>query len=449
MGRLFTGTMRDDSGQPPEGFDVVVCGGGLAGLTLALQLRREVPEASVAVVDKARRPLPEACHKVGESTVELGAHYLADIVGLRPYLEREQLPKNGLRFFTEGGALPLHERSEIGPSDFPVVPSFQVDRGKLENDLRDMCEQRGVTLLEGRAVADVDIAEGDAPNAVRLEGVERRARAGATDSEEAPKALQARWIVDATGRRRLIQRKLGLHQDSANRQSAAWFRVRGHVKVGDLVPETERGWHQKDVDGNRWLSTNHLMGRGYWVWLIPLGTGFTSIGIVADAGCHPFDRYNRPEQARAWLAEHEPHLAAHIADLEFADFRVLRHYSYFSQRLLSTDRWICVGEAGVFVDPLYSPGTDFIGIGNGFASRLIADDVAGRFDPRVAEELNRFGLRAARDGMNSLSGNADIFQHGKTMGSKLWWDFFSYWSFLCQYFAQGIYRLPLEQLQRF
>ncbi|MCA9611955.1 MAG: FAD-dependent oxidoreductase, partial [Myxococcales bacterium] len=49
-------------------YDVIVCGGGLAGLTLAYQLRQELPDASVAVVERQKRPLPEAAHKVGESS---------------------------------------------------------------------------------------------------------------------------------------------------------------------------------------------------------------------------------------------------------------------------------------------------------------------------------------------------------------------------------------------
>ena len=62
----------------------------MAGLTLALQLRRQHPELSIAAVDKTSRPMPEAAHKVGESSVELGSQYL-ERLGLREYLERNHL----------------------------------------------------------------------------------------------------------------------------------------------------------------------------------------------------------------------------------------------------------------------------------------------------------------------------------------------------------------------
>ena len=67
--------------------------------------------------------------------------------------------------------------------------------------------------------------------------------------------------------------------------------------------------------GERWLSTNHLMGRGYWVWLIPLGSGSTSIGIVADDDLHPYSRINRYERALEWLREFEPQCAAVVEQL--------------------------------------------------------------------------------------------------------------------------------------
>ena len=69
--------------QPIDRADVAILGGGLAGLTLALQLRQQQPDLSVAVIERRAHPVREAAHKVGESTVEIGAYYFADVLGLR------------------------------------------------------------------------------------------------------------------------------------------------------------------------------------------------------------------------------------------------------------------------------------------------------------------------------------------------------------------------------
>ena len=68
-----------ESGQ--DECDVVILGGGLAGLTLGLQLRHKRPATSIVILEKREGPAPEAAFKVGESAVELSAHYFANVVG--------------------------------------------------------------------------------------------------------------------------------------------------------------------------------------------------------------------------------------------------------------------------------------------------------------------------------------------------------------------------------
>src|SRR6266705_2741969 len=77
-------------------YDVAIVGGGMAGLTLALQLKQSRPATRILVIERQNHPVPEAAHKVGESTVEIAAHYLRDVLGLQDHLQTHQLRKFGL-----------------------------------------------------------------------------------------------------------------------------------------------------------------------------------------------------------------------------------------------------------------------------------------------------------------------------------------------------------------
>ena len=80
-------------------YDIVICGGGLAGLTLARQLTMNMPHLSLLIIEGTGTKKLTSALNVGESTIEISAYYLADILELRSYLEVAQLPKMGLRFF--------------------------------------------------------------------------------------------------------------------------------------------------------------------------------------------------------------------------------------------------------------------------------------------------------------------------------------------------------------
>jgi flavin-dependent dehydrogenase len=409
-------------------FHVVICGGGLAGLTLALQLKQQSSELEITVLEKTTRPLPDAAHKVGESTVEIGAHYLGEVLGLKTYLQKKQLPKLGLRYFYGSGKLPLEDRPELGPSMYSPVPSYQLDRGTLETDLREMVLKAGVNLLEGASLEDIAFSENGEKHTVRY------------SINGNTKNTAANWVVDAMGRRRYLQTKLRLKKESPHSASSVWFRMEGKVSVNDLVPASNTEWHQRNIE-DRYYSTNHLMGHGYWVWLIPLASGNTSIGIVTQNDIHDFSTYSKSfETSLLWLQENESILAEHLKKKEPIDFRKIKNYSYGSEQLFSANRWACVGEAGVFSDPFYSPGSDMIAITNTYTCNLILADLQEELTKTKVDLLNLEVLEIRfPDQISYYTDGYHTFGNTQVAASKFLWDTIYYWRVYSQPFLCGFF----------
>jgi len=411
-------------GRAIDHFDVVILGGGLAGGCLARQLRMEAPQLRVLVVEKRRHPVPEAAFKVGESSVEIGAHYFQKRLALEPHLRSAQLEKLGLRyFFPQGDNRDLTTRVELGPPHFAPVPSFQLDRGRLENHLLRTNAEDGVTVLDAHRVRAVALDAGGG-HRIAVEGADGR------------REVTARWVVDAAGRAGLLKRQLGLVRPSTHGANAAWWRFRSRIKIDDW--SNDPAWKARVPSGLRWHSTVHLMGIGYWFWLIPLGSGSHSFGIVADGELHPFSRINRFERALDWLREFEPQAAvvmeAHAAELE--DFLALQHFAHGCARVFSPDRWSLVGEAGVFTDPFYSPGSDFIAMGNDYTTDLIVRDARGENVGERAEAFNAMYLRLFDAFIRLYDGHYPTMGNAQVMTAKISWDNSTYWSITALLFFQ-------------
>lgn len=435
------GTANEDVQE--QHFDVVIMGGGLAGLTLARQIRQALPQWSVAVIERHVRPIPEAAWKVGESSVEVGSRYLEEL-GLAQYLLDRQLVKFGLRFFPGGGQLPIHERTEIGPSREPVVKSYQLDRGRFESDLRGMLERDGVTLLEGYKATDVVLAADDGSSVSRDQKHRLRASKIRRDAEaalEAPRALSCRWLVDASGREAVLRRRLDLREDSGHAAHAGWFRVEGKVDINDWVTGTpgETRWMREEWSSERWRSTNHLMGEGYWCWIIPLASGNTSIGVVVHEEHHRFTNVNTLDACLQFLREHEPQMFDAVRHCSVMDFRCLRGYSHGAHDLWSSNRYAVVGEAGAFVDPLYSPGSDFIAFANSFTLELMRRDLRDQPLAPAALAFNERYRQLVERAVELYRTAGPIYGHAGAMAAKVYFDNFGYWSFFAQYYFQKFY----------
>jgi hypothetical protein len=181
------------------------------------------------------------------------------------------------------------------------------------------------------------------------------------------------------------------------------------------------------------------MGRGYWVWMIPLSSGNTSVGIVADQRIHPFSTIQTEAKARQWLVEHEPTLAAFVEDAEPLDFLKLGKISYCSKQVFSHRRWSCVGEAAVFLDAFYSPGSDWIAYTNTITTRLVELDREGRLTADVAETYNRLLLEDLWPNYLALfHDNYPMFGNAPAMFTKVLWDTSFYWAIPSQMLFRGL-----------
>jgi flavin-dependent dehydrogenase len=411
--------------EAPALHDVVIMGGGLAGLTLALQLKQQFADIDVLVIERRTHPVPHATHKVGESSVEIGAHYFSQVLGLQAHLDEAQLRKFGFRFFFSEGRRDIDQVTEIGASRFLSVPSYQIDRGIFENFLGQEVQRRGVRFVDTALVRDIELSDDGAPHRLAYE-------AGGTTHH-----VRARWLVDACGRAGLLKRKLNLAQPNAHLANAVWFRIKDRIDIDGWSDNA--AWHARcEPPRSRWMSTNHLVGAGYWVWLIPLASGSHSVGIVADPRIHPLESINSFDKAMAWFETWQPRLFDELDGKRalLQDFAFFRDFSYGCKQVFSAQRWALTGEAGLFLDPFYSPGSDFIGIANTYITELIAIDRAGRPLAAHAQLYDQIYHSFYESTLALYTDQYAMFGDPEVLPVKVIWDYTYYWGVLAQFFFQ-------------
>ncbi len=298
----------------------------------------------------------------------------------------------------------------------------------FENELADRCRAIGVDLRDGSPVQDVELGAGDADHRITF-GAEG-------DEQEAA----ARWIVGATGRAAFMKRKLGLAQDVEHTINASWLRLQNGLEL-DAWSDDEAWQGRMQQQKVRWLYTNHLMGEGYWVWLIPLGTGAISIGIVADPRFHPFERISTLEAALDWLDEHEPLVAEAVRSRpdDVQDFLRVEDYAYQVERVYSPERWCLTGDAGAFTDPFYSPGSDFIALGNTCITDLVVRDLAGEPVEERVERFNDQFLQQFRRQLDFYTDMYELWGNPQVMCAKVSWDLLVYWGLTSVRYVHGFW----------
>jgi flavin-dependent dehydrogenase len=354
-------------------YDVVIVGGAFSGAATALMLKRKHPAARVLLIEKAA----EFDRKVGESTTEISSAYMTRILGLSNYLGHHQLVKQGLRmWFSNDPQQRFDDCVEVGARYQARLPTFQVDRSTLDSHMLELAVAAGGDLRRPAKVMRID-----------LDGANGQTIAIRTGADE--ETIRSRWVVDASGRASVLGRKLGhFRANTEHPINAVWARFAG-VKDWDSYEWRERfpDYANACRTARSW-ATNHLMGHGWWCWIIPLKGGDVSAGLVYDS------RIFKLAEGPSLGERLQRHLLAHPVGREIfsgakiieGDVHAFSALPYSNERVCGAG-WAAVGDAAGFIDPLYSPGLDFCSYTTYYVADMLAADLAGQ---NVTERLRYY-----------------------------------------------------------
>lgn len=404
-----------------ESTDIIILGGGLAGLTLARHLLLQT-DRNVLLVDRSAK-VPTHQHKVGESSVQVAGYYYGKVLDLEEHLWREHFMKYNLRFYwkTPGHANnDFEDYSHSYIRNFSNIPCYQIDRGAFETELlRLNCENPRFRLLTGIDRLDVALAD-SGPHRVTF------CHAGALH------AVDADWVIDTTGRYRFLARKLGMVESSPIWHGTSVVWVDGLINIEKLTDSSPReirlnkarsSWGHSPC----WAATNHFVGEGYWFWVIPL-PGRTSLGLVYDRKCVPHEEVNSPEKLIDWVCRTFPMFARDLPHRRIIEHTCLKEYSYGCEQTISSRRWALSGFAGRFTDPLYSPGSDFISLHN----TLIVDAVLTNEPSILVRKCETFEMLMKvlyKSMLPTFSMSYDALGDQEAFAIKYTWELSVYFSF--------------------
>lgn len=302
---------------PQPSPDVLIIGGGPAGSTAAILLARA--GWKVTLLEKSRHPR----FHIGESLLPMTMPLL-ERLGVMEDMRAIGMLKRGADFPNEQGGYNTFrfERALDAKCDF----ALQVPRDRFDQILFQKARSEGVDAHEQTPVIAVDF-DGDQPIVWARQG-------------QARVQIRPRWLLDASGRDAFLGTRLKLRRKNPQHQSAAVF---SHFTGVARRPGADAG----NISIYR-----HQHG---WMWLIPLPDDVTSVGAV----CFPDYLKTRSGDLEAFLHQTlalNPEVAERMAGaVRVAPVHATGNYAYESTRM-SGPRWLLLGDAYAFVDPMFSSG---------------------------------------------------------------------------------------------
>jgi FADH2-dependent halogenase len=303
-------------------FDAVVVGGGPGGSSTATALARR--GRRVLLLEREQFPR----FHIGESQLPWSNEIFRELGVYDTIAGAGFVRKWGASFWTLDGSFEQYADFAEAP-ETPTPQTFQVPRAVFDDLLLRHSEKCGVDVRQQHRVLDA---------AFDASGVTLRF----ADPEGAEHTVRAGVVVDASGRAGFLAKKLGRHAfDPLLRNIAV------HAQFEDIPrPPGRRA-------GDIRMFTRPDMG---WLWLIPLSDTVTSVGAVIPQAVHRRESRATPEESLAHYVDSTPPAAKFLAAARrVSPARFDADYSYLGTELAG-DRWVAVGDAAAFLDPIFSTG---------------------------------------------------------------------------------------------
>ncbi|WP_033422092.1 NAD(P)/FAD-dependent oxidoreductase [Psychromonas hadalis] len=300
---------------------VVIIGAGPSGSVAAALLKQK--NIDVIVIEKSLFPR----FSIGESLLPACMEVIKKANMLDAVEKGNFQLKNGAAFHYDGrfSEFDFTKKFTAGAGT-----TYQVQRGDFDKLLADEAQNQGVELRYQHEVLNINI--------------EHKPLLTIVDKTGQQYQIEADFVLDASGFARVLPRLLDLEEPSTLAPRKAIFT---HVEDNII----DDGYFDRD----KILISIHPDNSEVWYWLIPFSNGTCSVGVVAKESFlanYPSDNKRALQQ----LINEEAGLKRILKNANYPNqFGDILGYSA-NVKTLCDDKFALLGNAGEFLDPVFSSG---------------------------------------------------------------------------------------------